>query len=79
LRVGRLTPVGLFPRGNTPEGGADLAGNIWEWTASDYESGGKVLRGGSWVNGSWVLHAGYRDRFRPDVRVVNVGFRCVRE
>ncbi|HEU4533164.1 MAG TPA: SUMF1/EgtB/PvdO family nonheme iron enzyme, partial [Polyangiaceae bacterium] len=26
-------PVGSFPRGNTPQGVEDLAGNVWEWVA----------------------------------------------
>lgn len=30
----RTTPVGVFPRGRTPEGIADLSGNIWEWTTT---------------------------------------------
>ena len=28
--------VGTHPRGNTPEGVADLIGNVWEWTSSRY-------------------------------------------
>jgi formylglycine-generating enzyme required for sulfatase activity len=39
-KVGYATPVGLFPRGMTPEGVHDLAGNIWErvadWFGEDY-------------------------------------------
>jgi formylglycine-generating enzyme required for sulfatase activity len=31
--VGHATPVGLYPRGATPEGIEDLAGNVWEWVA----------------------------------------------
>jgi formylglycine-generating enzyme required for sulfatase activity len=33
--LGRTTPVGLYsPQGDSPFGCADMAGNIWEWTAS---------------------------------------------
>jgi formylglycine-generating enzyme required for sulfatase activity len=28
------TPVGVFPDGDTPEGVADLAGNVYDWTSS---------------------------------------------
>lgn len=59
----KLVDVGSFPQGATPEGVYDLVGNVWEWTASDYEGypgnskalprfgeGQKVLRGMSAAN-----------------------------
>ena len=33
-RIKRTTPVGVFPEGDTPEGVADLTGNVYEWTSS---------------------------------------------
>jgi formylglycine-generating enzyme required for sulfatase activity len=36
-KVGHPTPVGLYPRGATPEGIEDLAGNVWEWMSDRYE------------------------------------------
>jgi formylglycine-generating enzyme required for sulfatase activity len=79
-RVGAPTPVGLFPRGATPEGIQDLAGNVWEWTADWYEVGAnRVVRGGSWNNHSRNLRAAKRNRYEPENRNFSIGFRCARE
>jgi formylglycine-generating enzyme required for sulfatase activity len=78
-RVGRVTPVGLFPAGNTPEGVADLAGNVWEWTGTDYDASGKVVRGGAFSGIAIALRAAYRGRVHPEGWYISFGFRCVRE
>jgi formylglycine-generating enzyme required for sulfatase activity len=38
-KIGKTSSVGIFKIGETPEGIADMAGNVWEWTASDYHLG----------------------------------------
>jgi formylglycine-generating enzyme required for sulfatase activity len=72
------TPVGLFPRGRTPEGIDDLAGNVWEWMLEDYD-GAKALRGGSWSINARIVRVSYRVRNRPGDRYDYIGFRCVGE
>jgi formylglycine-generating enzyme required for sulfatase activity len=42
-------------------------------------TGVRVLRGGSSGDDSWLLRAAFRYRVEPDIRYVDIGFRCVRE
>jgi|GEM_PF-1113470 len=69
-------PVGSFPRGDTPWGLKDMAGNVWELTSSAYGSSKKEARGGSWSYTPGGLRAGYRDKLGPGGRLAFFGFRC---
>ncbi|NCC26622.1 MAG: hypothetical protein EOM22_00340 [Gammaproteobacteria bacterium] len=71
-------PVASNPAGNTPAGAADLAGNVWEWTATDLQ-GKAVLKGGSWRERANPanLRSTVQLVLAPDESQDDVGFRCV--
>lgn len=78
--VNGTTPVGMHPQGaSDPFGVWDLAGNMWEWTDSWYDTGERrrVLRGGSWDLNSEYARAGVRYYFHPDFSDDHIGFRLV--
>ncbi|MFQ5671986.1 MAG: formylglycine-generating enzyme family protein [Nitrospinales bacterium] len=54
----------------------DMSGNVWEWTSSDHEAGGKVQRGGSWRNGATSQQSAHRILSLPIFSYHYVGFRC---
>ena len=72
-----ITPVGNFPKNQTPYGGYDMSGNVWEWVDSWYQpypestlereafgEKNKVLRGGGGGVGHYALSVFYRSAAR---------------
>jgi formylglycine-generating enzyme required for sulfatase activity len=55
--------------------GAPVDGSAWETTETGAD---RVIRGGSWVNNARYCRCAYRYRYRPDLRSLNLGFRCAR-
>ena len=74
-----LSPVGSYEAGKSPYGIYDLAGNVWEWTSSDYDSNYKVLRGGSWSYDADALRSTIRNGRNPTYRSYRNGFRCAQD
>jgi formylglycine-generating enzyme required for sulfatase activity/cellulose biosynthesis protein BcsQ len=76
----RPVDVGSFPAGNSPYGVADLAGNVWEYTADPWQDtqGGHAMRGGSYLNSLMQSRASVRwSSSREGEGTENLGFRCV--
>jgi formylglycine-generating enzyme required for sulfatase activity len=91
---GATTSVGQYsPRGDSPYGCVDVAGNVWEWCNSllepyPYEAkdgredtkarGPRVLRGGAFSNSQGLVRCACRVWRKPDNVRKHVGFRvCV--
>ena len=69
-------PVGRYPDGATPEGVLDLAGNVWEWTAT-MEGEQAIAKGGSWFEPAEAARTWERLYADPVRGYDDVGFRVV--
>lgn len=90
--------VGAYPGGASPYGVCQLLGDVWEWTATDFDaypgfrafpypeysevffdSGYKVLRGGSWATAAVACRSTFRNWDFPVRRQIFAGLRCARD
>ena len=84
-------PIGRYsPAGDSPFGLVDVAGNVWQWTSSQYwnypfdpkgrvdkrdHNGRRVGRGGAFNEPPLKAHCAWREWFNPASRRPNLGFR----
>lgn len=84
------TPAGAYAAGASAAGCLDMAGNVWEWTASldalypyrpddgredVHAPGRRILRGGCYANPQGFARCACRFRLLPRVRNEFLGFR----
>ncbi|MCP4245829.1 MAG: SUMF1/EgtB/PvdO family nonheme iron enzyme, partial [bacterium] len=91
---GETADVGSRPWGVSWVGAFDMSGNVWEWVSTLYEGypynagdgredmndtdSDRVLRGGSFDDGDWILGATNRNWRYPAREFIGSGFRCAR-
>lgn len=86
--AGYSVPVGCYPAGAAPCDALDMAGNVWEWTASMWQpyldakktftdDDWRVLRGGGWGDSRNRVRCGARIGNPPGADFDDDGFRVV--
>lgn len=97
MRFGQdnIGPVGERPKGASVYGCLDMAGNVWEWTSSQFKpypyaaadgredptntTQRRVARGGSFTGEPYIATTTYRFRPLPEDAYYFLGFRCAKD
>ena len=91
----KTSPVGTKPKGVSPYGAHDMAGNAWEWVVDRYDEAyyktspkddptnqgpvPHVMRGGSWDGPKWSFRSSSRRQGSAGTMPTSRGFRCARQ
>lgn len=76
-RFGSTTPVNQFPNGKGPYGTYDMAGNVFQWTTSQWDKNKMVVKGCSWDDSPGTCRAAMRHGRLAGSKHILIGFRCV--
>jgi formylglycine-generating enzyme required for sulfatase activity len=74
--IGETTPVGTYsPKGNSPYGISDMAGNVWEWTRTFRGENTAIMKGGSFGDDYLYARCDTRAVYSLPTSAPSFGFR----
>jgi formylglycine-generating enzyme required for sulfatase activity len=73
---GSITPVTRYSSGASPYGLFDAVGNVFQWTASDFAEGRRVLKSCAWDDDAGLCRPAFRHGRPAESRHILIGFRC---